>query len=382
MKYIKNMNMYMLAYIIVGLTTATSCIRIEHVEDVPYAAKIDDVLPHAGNRKVDLEIFISSVQIEMVRVYWDNRQRVKELSIDNPGTYIITIDGLEAMPYEFTLYSYDKFRRESLPVKTSVTVYDDAFLETLYGRVPKNAIYNFGNLRINWREPVPNEVKTVVTYTNKDGNTKTRDVLTTDEFTVIEDFGDYTQGFIFSSLLLPEATSLEFYETGKLLMTSIFNDLAKPGLMWDSCESLDGWTGDGLTLDGDDPREGSFCLMSVGGGTVRFEKVFPPFDTKLSKEKGCLALSFYIDDVASLGSGQLEITSGGKSDIQEIHWDASRIASMCHNGWNELELKLSENDQFDGTVNLSAINYFRLYNFVNKSAVFKIDRIRFYESEE
>jgi hypothetical protein len=124
MKRIKNLYMF-ICLIISGLLTTTSCINIEHVDDIPYAAKVDKIVPYAGNRKVDLEIFVSSPQIELLRIYWNDKQSVKEVPIGETGKYLVTIDGLEARTYEFTVYSYDKFRHESLPTKVSVAVYNN-----------------------------------------------------------------------------------------------------------------------------------------------------------------------------------------------------------------------------------------------------------------
>lgn len=369
-------------YGILCILLFSSCTKIEHVEGVPYAAKIDSIVPHAGNSKVDFDVYISSFQIETVRIYWNDRQGSKEITIGGQtGIYHITAEGLEAMPYEFVVYSYDKFRHESLPTRTSITVYDDEYLASLWNRSVIKAIHNFGTVSINWSESVPNEVKTEVIYRNQQGQDAVKEVPPTENFTVISDFGDWTKGFEFKTYILPEPTALDVFVTVPR-QQELINDPARPGKMWDACESFDGWTGMGLSLNGNDPREGAYCVQASGQSTVIFRKSSANFDAEVSKEKGCLAFSFYVDDLTALGtaSGQFEITSSGTSDTQEIHWSIQQMNLV--NGWNEVELKLSEAEQYDANVNIHAINFFRFYcTTMTKATTFRIDRIRFYELE-
>ena len=83
-----------------------------------------------------------------------------------------------------------------------------------------------------------------------------------------------------------------------------------------------------------------------------------------------LQISVYIakddDPTASvsdlLGKRQIELTSSGTYDKAEIHWDMSQFT--LETGWNNLLLPLSEAVAHEGGENfdISAINYFRLYN--------------------
>jgi hypothetical protein len=382
MKIIKKI--YILVYYgILCVLLFSSCTKIEHVEGSPYAAKIDSIISHAGNSKADFDVYISSFQIETVRIYWNNRQGSKETIIGGQtGVYHITVEGLDAMPYEFVVYSYDKFRHESLPTRTSVSIYDDEYLASLWNRSVIKAIHNFGTVAVNWSESVPNEVKTEVIYTNQQGQDAVREVPPTESYTIISDFGDWTKGFEFKTYILPEPTALDIFVTAPKHQ-ELINDIVRPGKMWDACESLSGWTGMGLSLDGSDPKEGSYCIQASGQGTVIYQKKSSNFDTEVSKEKGCLAFSLYVNDVTAFGatpSGQFEITSSGSNDVQEIHWSIQQMNLV--NGWNEVELKLSEEEQHDANVNIHAINFLRFYcTTMTKAITVKIDRIRFYELE-
>ncbi|MDR2385201.1 MAG: DUF4998 domain-containing protein [Tannerella sp.] len=356
-----------------------SCTKTEHVEGVPYAAKIDSIVPHAGNSKVDFDVYISSFQIETVRIYWNNRQDLKELNIGGQtGVYRITIENLDAMPYEFTIYSYDKFRRESLPTKTSVIVYDDEYLASLWNRGVIKAVHRFGTVNISWSEPVPNEVKTEVIYTNKQGEETIREVFPMEYLTEMNDFRDWTLGFEFKTYILPEPTALDLFVT-PVKRQELINDNVRQGKIWDACESLSGWSGMGLSLDGNDPQEGYYCIQASGHGVVIYQKNSAIFDTEVSKENGYLAFSMYVDDVTSFGAvpnGQFEITASGGPDQQETHWSIQQMNLV--NGWNEVELKLSEAEEANADIH--ALNYLRFYCVtMTKGMTIKIDRIRFYE---
>jgi hypothetical protein len=380
MKKVKNILIIYFG-IVCFLLLSSSCTKIEHVEGVPYAAKIDSIIPHAGNGKVDFDVYISSFQIEMIRLYWDNRQGSKEVNIGGQtGVYHITVEGLESMPYEFVVFSYDKFRHESLPTRTSVTVYDDEYLASLWSRSVIRAVHNYGKVIINWSESVPNEIKTEVIYTDQREQKVIKEVFPTEIFTEINDFGNWTDGFEFKTYILPEPTALDFFVTEPKYQ-GLINDPVRPGKMWDACESTDGWNGIGIRLDGNDPKEGSYCVMASGHGVEIFIKNYPAFDAEVSKENGCMAFSLYVDDVTSLGEspmGQFEITSSGRADIDEIHWEVRQLNLV--NGWNEVELKLSEALEYSPNANIHALNFLRFYCVtMTKAMTIKIDRIRFYE---
>jgi hypothetical protein len=74
------------------------------------------------------------------------------------------------------------------------------------------------------------------------------------------------------------------------------------------------------------------------------------------------------------GGGQLEITSAGGPDVDEYNWAVSDL--NLSNGWNELHLQISSANVM-GNPDLSAINFFRLYQFVSGDVQSRIDFIRF-----
>jgi hypothetical protein len=155
------------------------------------------------------------------------------------------------------------------------------------------------------------------------------------------------------------------------------------GKVLDACESLDGWASNfPLSLDPFDKKEGRNSLSAEGTGVVIFQKVFAPFDTEVTLEKGVLAFDLYISDISLLGQGdaQLEITSSGGPDRNEIGWNVRELS--LNSGWNKMELSLSRASHGGNDVNFKAINFFRLYHTnLFGPIVAKIDNIRFYEKE-
>jgi hypothetical protein len=152
------------------------------------------------------------------------------------------------------------------------------------------------------------------------------------------------------------------------------------GKILDDCESLTGWASGGfaLSLDGNDKKQGDYSLKADGTGVVVYQKAFTPFDTEVPKDAGYLAFSLYISDASLINmaaDGQIEITSSGQPDVQELSWLFRNLD--LHSGWNNLELKLSDGN--DAGVNLRAINFMRIYHTgLTGPMIFKLDNVRFY----
>lgn len=153
-----------------------------------------------------------------------------------------------------------------------------------------------------------------------------------------------------------------------------------PGNVIDNAESLDGWNSGGFELSLDtDAKEGNFSIKSEGQGVVVYQKVFEPFDTKVTKEEGTLAFWLFVLDTSPMKSGDnsFEITSSGGPDVGELAWRVGENFEL-NNGWNKIELKLKDGNA-GGEINLSAVNFIRFYHTaITGPMVFKIDNIRFY----
>lgn len=156
------------------------------------------------------------------------------------------------------------------------------------------------------------------------------------------------------------------------------------GTHLDECESIDGWAGaEGPVLDSDDPQEGEYSVKFHSEGGFVIQKNFDqPVNSNVGLDYGILQFNLYISDVSVFNwnwAGQIEITSSGNPDSQELHWNFMsqlRLAS----GWNKVVLKLSEAEVSGGNIDLGAINFFRIYHLdVSGPVDLKIDNIKFYE---
>ncbi len=162
----------------------------------------------------------------------------------------------------------------------------------------------------------------------------------------------------------------------------IFDDdvgMPLPGNVVDLCNNTTDWNGnDDIYKDMANKMEGGASIASLGEGTNRFIKVFNPIDANVSFENGYLSFWFYVSDITALeGTGQVEITSSGGYDADEYSWPLN--CPDLQNGWNYVFLKLTRANK-TGDPDLSAINYFRLYNFMNDTVLLRIDDIRFTEN--
>jgi hypothetical protein len=251
--------------------------------------------------------------------------------------------------------------------------------------VAKVYYYGAANISIYWAPVEATEVKPVVIYTNRQGTQTEREVLPSENLTEISDIQDYGQGFQLKTHILPEPGARDIFITEPTTYDAYVDDPSRFGKLWDDCESIYEWAcwGGAIELDESDPREGSACVMNprAGDGGVNFlQKVFPAFNAEVSLEDGYLAFSLYMDDVAKLGeipNGAFEITSSGHEDEEELQWSIPQM-KLLKNGWNEVELKLSEAGGVP-LINLQRVNFLRFIGDLSSPAVIKIDNIRFYE---
>jgi len=154
--------------------------------------------------------------------------------------------------------------------------------------------------------------------------------------------------------------------------------------VFDQCESINGWAGgDGPVLDSDNPQEGNYSIKFHSEGGFVIQKTFDnPVDAKVDLECGVLQFDLYISDVSAINwdwPGQIEITSSGQPDSQELHWNFMSQLRL-RNGWNRVILKLSEASPTGGNINLKTVNFFRIYHLdVQGPVEIKIDNMKFYE---
>ncbi|OQB30698.1 MAG: hypothetical protein BWY08_01059 [Bacteroidetes bacterium ADurb.Bin174] len=164
----------------------------------------------------------------------------------------------------------------------------------------------------------------------------------------------------------------------------VISEVEPEGTLLDDCESTGGWAGgNGPELDSTDPQEGKYSVkFQTNGGFVIQRNFATPVNANVDSKYGVFQFYLYISDVSAINwdwPGQIEITSSGNPDSQELHWNFMSQLRL-KNGWNKVVLKLSEGEETGGKIDLSRVNFFRIYHLdVNGPVEIKIDHLKFYE---
>ena len=105
-------------------------------------------------------------------------------------------------------------------------------------------------------------------------------------------------------------------------------------------------------------------LAGVFNGNWNFRVGMPVTpNANITMANGHLHLLFYVPDVSYLKPNDdplFELTSGGANDVDEINWKVSQFATGLKNGWNEVDLKLSDAAAGPGKFDPSKANFFRI----------------------
>ncbi|WP_121811876.1 hypothetical protein [Mucilaginibacter kameinonensis] len=141
-------------------------------------------------------------------------------------------------------------------------------------------------------------------------------------------------------------------------------------ISFDNADKADGWQTVGTpSIATSGQKEGAGYLKNTianGSDFMQFIKdLSTPLDTKLTGNNGQFKFWWYVSDVSLLkADGSIEITSSGKSDVNESAWDVAPLIPTLKNGWNEIALNFSKAIKTnDGGADYSAINHFRIFFF-------------------
>ena len=152
--------------------------------------------------------------------------------------------------------------------------------------------------------------------------------------------------------------------------------------MIESCDAASGWQSAGaLSIDESDCKEGEGAVSTVNGADgLRLQKTWSKVYVPASKSDGHLEFWLYVSDASAVNGteNQVEIGSGGAADTNELNWKLPTLVD----GWNKIDLKLSDAKSVGGDMLLSAMNWFRIYSNTSApagSVTFKLDRLRFYK---
>ena len=147
-------------------------------------------------------------------------------------------------------------------------------------------------------------------------------------------------------------------------------------LVISNVDSLDAWfgaTGYGLMPDA---AVGDNWVISPTDYWPAVVSAFTPFNISAYAESGYLHMWLYVPNAALVGGGQIELSSASSPDASEIGWDLAGLG--LKDGWNELYLPFAEGIRVDGAtgpVDMTAINYIRIYAGFASPSFFGFDKI-------
>ena len=109
-------------------------------------------------------------------------------------------------------------------------------------------------------------------------------------------------------------------------------------------------------------KSAAVSFPASGASVFQYPMGEKKVDSGASLANGHLHFKIYISDITKISecTGQVELSSSGKSDDKELSWGTVTFLKYCQNGWNDVTLDFSRGS--DGGCDLSAINWFRFYN--------------------
>ena len=150
----------------------------------------------------------------------------------------------------------------------------------------------------------------------------------------------------------------------------------------ETCESTDGWnSAAALRLEEDDVMEGDGAVATTNAAAgFRLQKTWGRIIVPANMADGHLQFWLYVSDAAAwnASTGQIEISSSGNADQNELNW---ALPNNLVNGWNLVDVKLSAGTASGGDVDLKNMNFFRIHSDMNApegTVTVMVDRIRFY----
>jgi hypothetical protein len=160
--------------------------------------------------------------------------------------------------------------------------------------------------------------------------------------------------------------------------------IVKPDILLDTADTKTGWAGHNtITVDTAIKVNGVASLKSVGNGKDRFRKTFPT--THDVSTMRFLTFWYYVDRPDLLGAatgdqGQIELTSSGTFDSQEQNWAVRDL--HLQRGWNYVILDLPGHTRSSASpLDLTRINFLRIYHVPTGSVTTRIDQITFTDRE-
>ncbi len=120
----------------------------------------------------------------------------------------------------------------------------------------------------------------------------------------------------------------------------------------------------------------------TSGRSLNISSGIGPLDLSGYREDGMICLTYRVADAGTITSDcQLELTSSGTCDREEINWGLSGEV-LQDGGWRRAWFSVRECGSTGGKINWNAVNYFRIYVHVNAENTLEVADVRIYHEDE
>ena len=147
--------------------------------------------------------------------------------------------------------------------------------------------------------------------------------------------------------------------------------------MLDRCDEIGAWIGTGVVRQTEAPAEGEAWLAATtrnAENALVLSRAFDPVLDLRGYRNGYLHMYIYVEDASALQGGQIELSSSGNPDLQELSWNLMLYAKKS--GWNEVWLPFAAGDRVGGEIDLQKVSYMRVYALADRDMRFGIDGIQ------
>jgi len=208
-----------LLLVIIG-ASMSSCVKEDDYKNITkggeiyYPGRVDSVVVHGGNNRVQLEILLGNDPlVTKIKAFWNNgadSATTDVVKTTGKDVVKLLINNLTQGTYSFDLYTYTANNAKSIVKNVTGTVYGDNYLKVLSNRVVKSFSYSAdGNkLFIDWNSAFDGEKSIELSYTNDAGAQQTMIIPGGSLKTELSGFRSDTK-VRYRSIYLPEPKAID-----------------------------------------------------------------------------------------------------------------------------------------------------------------------------
>lgn len=211
---------------------------IKNGGEIQYTGRIDSVSVYSGRERVMIRgLFLSDPKITECRIYWNSKDTMVSIPIVR-SEGVDTLQCILNIPeniYNFEIYTFDNKGYSSVPVYAIGTSYGTEYEKSLPNRIISGLPFytQEKGLSLKWNslDKTLGAIRTDITYTNVDGESRTSRISATENQQMINDYKQGT-GFTYQTLFRPDTLCLDTFKcvvSKKIFPISDENKINKAG---------------------------------------------------------------------------------------------------------------------------------------------------------